>query len=189
MLVEFANRVTEQDNTIFSFFPHKVGFFCGGGVRRDTTLRSTEVQCLLWVHIYLSEKVSPLRCQPVPITKSTFFMTHTLTHVRQDDEDTLGSSSSWDSRTTISIRRIESSTVVTELQRRPIIDCRWDERLNPRIVTNKQHRKHTWMRHIVLSIHSFINIPITLLSPVQGLNPSGNPLFHESFLKNNIQGP
>jgi hypothetical protein len=39
------------------------------------------------------------------------------------------------------------------------------EPTSPRIVTSKQHSKHTWMRPIVLSIHSFINIPITLLSP------------------------
>ena len=35
----------------------------------------------------------------------------------------------------------------------------------------------------VLSIHSFINIPITLLSPVHGLNPPPKPL-HESLIKN-----
>jgi hypothetical protein len=49
---------------------------------------------------------------------------------------------------------------------------------SPQIVTNKQHSKHTWMRSIVLSIHSFMNIPITLLSPVHGLNQTesrGNP--------------
>ncbi len=60
------------------------------------------------------------------------------------------------------------------------------EPTSPRIVTNKQHSKHTWMRPIVLSIYSFINISITSLSPVHGLNPSRSPLFHESFLKNNI---
>jgi hypothetical protein len=39
------------------------------------------------------------------------------------------------------------------------------EPTSPRIVTSKQHSKHTWMRPIVLSIHSFINIPIHLTVP------------------------
>jgi hypothetical protein len=49
------------------------------------------------------------------------------------------------------------------------------EPTSPRIVTSEQHSKHTWMRPIVLSTHSFINIPITLLSPVHRLNPSRRP--------------
>ena len=39
------------------------------------------------------------------------------------------------------------------------------EPTSPRIVTNKQHSKHTWMRPIVLSIHSFIKHPNHLTVP------------------------
>ena len=52
---------------------------------------------------------------------------------------------------------------------------------SPRIVTSKEHNKHTGMRPTVLSIHSFINIPITLLFPhCMVPNPSRRPL-HESL--------
>ncbi len=54
------------------------------------------------------------------------------------------------------------------------------EPTSPRIVTGKQHRKHTWIRPIVLSIHSFINIPITLLSLVHRPNLPRTPL-HEGL--------
>ena len=51
---------------------------------------------------------------------------------------------------------------------------------SPRIVTSKEHSKHTGMRPTVLSIHSFINIPITLLFPhCMVPNPPRRPL-HES---------
>jgi hypothetical protein len=43
--------------------------------------------------------------------------------------------------------------------------CASVETTSPRIVTSKEHSKHTWMRSIVLSIHSFINIPIHLTVP------------------------
>ena len=51
----------------------------------------------------------------------------------------------------------------SQWRKRPCIPI--ERPTSPRIVTSKQHSKHTWMRPIVLSIHSFINIPITLLSP------------------------
>ena len=52
---------------------------------------------------------------------------------------------------------------------------------SPRIVTSKEHSKHTGMRPTVLSIHSFINIPITLLFPhCMVPNPFRRPL-HESL--------
>ncbi len=47
--------------------------------------------------------------------------------------------------------------------------------------------KHTWMWTIVLSIHSFINIPNHLIVPSFSVWKSFWKLsFHENFLKNNI---
>jgi hypothetical protein len=58
---------------------------------------------------------------------------------------------------------------------------------SPRIVTSKQHSKHTWMRPIVLAIHSFINIPSSPSCPFTSWSEILlEAPFHESFLGNNI---
>ena len=54
---------------------------------------------------------------------------------------------------------------------------------SPRIVTSKQHSKHTWMRPIVLSIHSFITTHLLPYCPPSMVESSQKRPFTRRSLK------
>ena len=75
----------------------------------------------------------------------------------------------------------ERSTCWSLPVKRNNLRTNWKDQLVLGIVTSKKHSKHTGMRPIVLSIHSFINIP----------NHLTVPSLHclESFQKASSRGP